>query len=249
MKLKNKLEVRSFNMKNQLLCVLCILVLPLTLISQESYIIHQSEDFDISGKGDNENWEKTEWLELTQRKVHDYLLFETRLKTLYSENGIYFLFECEDDKLTSTMNADFSDLWKEDVVEIFLLPDDQYPVYFEYEISPLNYELPILIYNNEGELLRWQPFHYESNRQTRHETYIIRESYGCDCEINGWIAEFFIPFKLIKPLNNVPPKKGDKWKANFYRIDYDYTGGTQWTWMPIKKSFHELDKFGTVIFN
>lgn len=235
-------------MKYPALLLLFNFLISLSLISQESYSINKSDDFEITGKGDNENWNKTEWLELTQRKVHDNVTFKTRLKTLYSENGIYFLFECEDEKLTSTMEADFLDLWKEDVVEIFLWPDNQYPVYFEYEISPLNYELPIIIFNNNGELLRWQPFHYESNRQTRHETFIIRETYGCDCVIKGWSAEFFIPFKLLKPLNNVPPKKGNQWKANFYRIDYDHPNGIQWTWKPVDKSFHEINNFGSIIF-
>ena len=36
------------------------------------------------------------------------------------------------------------DLWNEDVFEVFLWTDERYPVYFEYEISPLNHELPIL---------------------------------------------------------------------------------------------------------
>ena len=36
------------------------------------------------------------------------------------------------------------DLWNEDVFEVFLWTDERYPVYLEYEISPLNHELPIL---------------------------------------------------------------------------------------------------------
>ena len=41
--------------------------------------------------------------------------------------------------------GDFLDLYNEDVVEVFLWPDESFPVYFEYEVSPLNYELPIII--------------------------------------------------------------------------------------------------------
>lgn len=236
-------------MKNLFLLALCNFLLPLSLISQAGYHINESEDFVITGKGDSENWDNTEWLELTQRKVSDNQILETKIKTLYSKTGIYFLFECEDNQLTSTMDADFSDLWKEDVVEVFLWPDEKYPLYFEYEISPRNYELPILIFNNEGELLRWQPFHYEPNRQAEHKTYVIRECVCYSDNITGWMAEFFIPYRLLKPLTNVPPAKGDSWRANFYRIDYDHSVGTQWAWQPINKSFHEYEKFGTIIFD
>ncbi len=31
----------------------------------------------------------------------------------------------------------------------------------------------------------------------------------------------FVPFELLKPLANVPPKSGTRWRANFYRMDYD----------------------------
>src|SRR6266705_3688200 len=106
------------------------------LENSKTLIIKKSPDFDISGEGSSENWTKTEWLELPQRAGES---LTTKVKALYSGTGMYFLFNCQDKKLTSTMDADFMDLWKEDVVEVFLWTD-QDPSYFEYEISPLNYE-------------------------------------------------------------------------------------------------------------
>lgn len=55
-------------------------------------------------------------------------------------------------------------LWK------FFWPNDNIPVYFEYEISPMNYELPILISKEEEDLVRWRPFHYDEGRKTRYPT-------------------------------------------------------------------------------
>lgn len=212
------------------------------------YYINKSDDFTVTGNGSSENWNKTEWLELSQRTALTDSNLKTKVKTLYSETGIYFLFHCEDNQLTATMETDFSDLWKEDVVEVFLWPDEKSPVYFEYEISPLNYELPLLVNNSGGELLRWQPFYYEANRQTRHKTFIVGDGKNSNRNIKGWMAEFFIPYKLLEPLNNVPPQKGDRWRANFYRLDYDQPITDRWEWQPIHKSFHEYEKFGTVIF-
>lgn len=216
-------------------------------LKDEFLKIREIMDFKISGEGASENWSKADWIHIPQRQSNGEAL-ETRAKTLYSETGIYFLFHCQDRKLTATMTADFMDLWKEDVVEVFLWPDEAFPVYFEYEISPLNYELPIIVSNENGDLVRWQPFHYDQNRRTRHATTIeggIRES---NATITGWTAEFFIPYSLLRPLTNIPPKSGTRWRANFYRVDYDKGKKSSWSWKLTHQTFHEHKKFGILLF-
>ena len=49
-------------------------------------------------------------------------------------------------------------------------------------------------------------------------------------------------------LQNVPPKSGTEWRANFYRMDYDDGKPTRWTWVPVGPSFHEYQKFGRLVF-
>lgn len=208
--------------------------------------IKSTPDFEINGYGNSEKWDKAVWMIIPQRISSGKALF-TKMKIMYSLTGLYFLFSCEDTILTATMNADFMDLWDEDVVEIFLWTDEQNPVYFEYEISPLNYELPILISNEKGDLVRWIPFHYDEDRKTRHATTILGGEKKSNVAITGWIAEFFIPYKLLRPLNNCFPKPGTRWRANFCRIDYD-GGSSKWSWQLTRKTFHDFEKFGIVIF-
>lgn len=213
--------------------------------SQE-LLIKKSPDFKVTGDGTAENWKKTDWIDIPMRsKSGDPLT--TRAKVLYSDNGIYYLFECQDKKLTSTMNADFMDLWKEDVVEIFLWTDEQIPSYFEYEISPLDYELPLLI-SNEGDLTRWMPFHYDPDRKISHATSVRGGEKKSNALVTGWSAEFFIPFKLLRPLRYNVPQPGTKWRANLYRIDYDNKVDS-WAWQPVTKTFHDYKKFGTFRFD
>ena len=169
-------------------------------------------------------------------------VYQTKLKLLYSDSGIYCLFKCDDKKITATLKGDFLDLYNEDVVEVFFWTDEKMPVYFEYELSPLNYELPILVPNNHGNFFGWRPWHYEGDRRTRHATRIN----GAD-EITSWTAEFFIPFALLKPMQNVPPEKGTQWRANFYRIDYD-SGTSEWSWQKTRTNFHDLERFGIILF-
>jgi hypothetical protein len=208
--------------------------------------VKKSTDFSVTGDGSSENWKKTDWTEIPNRTKSEEQL-TTKVKVLYSGTGIYFLFNCQDKKLANTMDADFLDLWKEDVVEIFLWTDEKDPAYFEYEISPLNYELPILISNANGDLTRWMPFHYDPDRKTAHATAIQGGEKKSNAAVSGWSAEFFIPFKLLRPLKNFIPASGTKWRANMYRMDYD-SKRTSWSWQLTTKSFHDYEKFGTFIF-
>ena len=66
--------------------------------------------------------------------------------------------------------------------------------------------------------------------------------------VKGWKAELFIPYDLLSPLRNVPPSRGARWRANFYRVDYDGKKPTGWDWARVGPSFHEYEKFGTLVF-
>jgi hypothetical protein len=213
-------------------------------------VIVKSDDFSITGDGTAENWGKTEWIKLTQRSNHENSNgLQTNVKVLYSDTGLYFLFHSEDKVLTATIDSHFQELWREDVVEVFLWPDQSEPVYFEYEISPLNYELPILVSNNKGKQSHWIPvdYSYKDERKTRHMTSAEGGEKTSGASITKWIAEFYIPFELLRPLKNIFPEPGTTWRANFYRIDYD-RGPTHWSWQPYKNNFHDYKNFGAIQF-
>ena len=102
--------------------------------------------------------------------------------------------------------------------------------------------------NFDGSFFGWIPWQYEGERLTRKAVSIRGGPPAPGGRIEGWQAEVFIPYALLKPLQNVPPKPGAHWRANFYRIDYDGEKTTYWSWMPIESSFHEYDRFGTITF-
>lgn len=212
----------------------------------DSVTIKKCQDFKITGNGTSAAWNRTGWINLIQQEPKA-APYQTKVKVLYSDKGIYFLFNCEDKKLSSTMKADNMNLWEEDVVEIFLWTDENFPVYFEYELSPFNFELPIMVPNNKGNFLGWLPWHYEGDRKTQHATSVKGGTLESGSSISEWTAEFFIPYKLLAPLSNVPPEAGTRWRANMYRIDYD-NGIVPFSWQKTDKTFHDYNKFGTFIF-
>ncbi|MBN2580378.1 MAG: carbohydrate-binding family 9-like protein [Pirellulales bacterium] len=209
--------------------------------------VPSTEDFEITGDGRAAAWQKTAWTPLEKRSGGPQN-YESRFKILYSPTGLYVLMNGTDRKLTATMTEDFSDLWNEDCFEFFFWPDEQVPLYFEYEISPLNRELPILVPKIGQEHQGWRPWHYEGSRKVRKAVAVSGGTAQPHAEVTGWTAEVFIPYELLKPLGNVPPKPGTRWRANFYRCDYDDSQAASWDWARVGPSFHEIEKFGTLVF-
>ncbi|MCA9083891.1 MAG: carbohydrate-binding family 9-like protein [Planctomycetaceae bacterium] len=210
--------------------------------------VRPCDDFGITGQGDDEQWKKADWVTLN-RRGSGTLDYTARFKMLYSSKGVYVLFDGSDRTLTATMQQDFMDLWNEDVFECFFWTDERHPVYFEYEISPLGYELPILVPKLDGRFLGWRPWHYEGERRIQKKVSASGGPNSSMAEVTGWRAEVFIPYDLLKPLQNVPPKPGTKWRANFYRVDYDDRKTTGWDWSRVGPSFHDIDHFGTLLFD
>jgi hypothetical protein len=209
--------------------------------------VAKTDDFELTGRGDSPAWQKASWTPL-ERRAGDGADYTTRIKVLYSATGLYVLMDATDAKITATMKEDYLQLWKEDVFELFLWSDTRYPLYFEYEISPLGYELPILIPNIDGKHRGWRPWEYEGSRKTRKATAAVGGPKAPGAKVTGWNAEVFIPFDLLKPLANVPPKPGTQWRANFYRVDYDGGRRTNWDWVFVGSNLHEFEKYGTLIF-
>lgn len=223
------------------------LCLPYSAMSQDDILtIPATPDFEVDGEGTNPAWNNAPWTQLPMRG--EGKAQSTEAKVLYSETGIYFLFRCQDAVLTATLTEDNADLYNEDVVEVFLWTDEEFPFYFEYELSPLNYELPIMVPNREGDFFGWLPWHYEGERRTRHATSVSGGPKESMAKIEEWTAEFFIPYALLKPLGNVPPEPGTRWRANMYRIDYDQEKPRYYLWQPTSGNFHQYKEFGTFLF-
>lgn len=205
-------------------------------------------DFEVNGVGDHPSWEQAAWNHLTAVDEGNPA-YETRFWALRSETGLYFLVECQDEKLTCTLQEDNLDLFKEDVVEVFLWTNENQRVYFEYEISPLGKELTLMVPNHEGTFMGWIPWHYEGDRLIRKAVTVQGGDAKPMASVNSWTCEFFIPFTLLKGLGNVPPAAETTWRANVYRIDYDLGRDCKWAWCPdTGGEFHNIDGFGTFTF-
>jgi hypothetical protein len=218
-----------------------------TPADQHPLNVKKCNDFTITGSGNDAEWQKTNWTILPKLDSggHQY---KSRFKIMYSAKGIYLLFHGEDSTITTTYDKDFGDLYNADVFEAFFHPNPQTPVYFEYEINQLNKELVLMVPNNNGDFYGWIPWHYENQRRTKKLVNIKGGKMESGAHLTSWDAEIFFPYELFKPLEKVPPKSGTVWNANFYRIYYDKNRASEWAWKPVKKNFHDYQRFGQIQF-
>lgn len=211
--------------------------------------VKRTLDFELTSSSTQQMWEKAVCYTIP-RIWSGTLTYRTEARLLYSDRGLYFRFDCEDRKLTATLERDNDDLFTEDVIEVFIWPDESRRIYFEYEISPLGKELTLLIPNPRGTFMGWIPWHYEGDRLIKRDVVVRGGPAQSGATITGWTASFFIPYALLTGLMNEKPTTGSRWRANLYRIDYDEGKPNHWAGAPLTgRTFHAPEQFGTMVFS
>jgi hypothetical protein len=215
--------------------------------AKEPLPVKKCADFAVTGDGSNPAWQKAEWIQLIKldQGGTDY---KSQFKIMYSQKGIYLLFDGKDRKITTKFDKDFDNLFEGDVFEVFFHTDPEIPIYLEYEINQLNKELVLIIPNLKGKIHGWIPWHYENELRVQKKVSIKGGEMKPGGAIQAWSAELFFPYGLFSPLSNVPPVSGMTWNANFYRLDYDSGKMIKYAWTPVDQSFHEFKKYQAIKF-
>lgn len=166
----------------------------------------------------------------------------TTLHVYHDSVRMYFIFNGTDDHVVATHTLRDSPLYEEDVVEIFLSPEDL-ESYFEIEVSPRGTIFDAAVHSPDG----------------------TRKSMKVD---RGWDCDLFTAVRFTRALDGslifstvvaMPfscasrqaPQAGDSWRANFFRIDRHSDGDEFTAWRPTAKSppdFHVPAAFGELVF-
>jgi hypothetical protein len=142
--------------------------------------------------------------------------YATAFRALWAEGGLAVRFDADDPQPWSTLTERDASLWKEEVVEVFIALDDSGTEYAEVEINPKGVVCDVLMHhgypNWDGDL-KWNFAGLDSAVYTRRDK---------DKTI-GWTAVAWLPwegFRSLAPAKTVavPPKPGDHWKLNVFRI-------------------------------
>jgi hypothetical protein len=139
----------------------------------------------------------------------------TRFRALASATALSLRFDVYDEKPWHTMTRRDEHIWEEEVVEIFLDPDRTGVNYYELEISPVNVVCDLVVAKPWPELHSDPAWNF-AGVDTRVVPY-RGERAGPD----GWTATARLPwggFRALPSAASLPPKPGDRWRFNLYRI-------------------------------
>ena len=159
----------------------------------------------------------------------------TTLRVAWNDHELRVLFCAIDSNPWATHTERDAPLYDEEVFEVFLDPVGDLKSYFEFEVNPLNAVLDLIIRRNRSGLVKNFKWQCDNLR-----TAVLRTA-------DGWNGEFSIPFRSLIA---APPQPGDRWRANFYRIDRPT--GREWelsAWSPTgQPKFHMPECFGILEF-
>ena len=166
----------------------------------------------------------------------------TKLRCLWNERQLSIYFNAVDPDIWGTYTRPNDPIYREEVVEAFLAPNpDDLTHYFELELSPRNVPFAARITNNGRPKV---DLDWELNWQT--EGFVQGTLDLRDDVDEFWLARMLLPVSEL----SAGLKAGDRWRANFYRIDR--TPQDEYSALfPIfatPADFHTPQRFGHLLF-
>ena len=169
---------------------------------------------------------------------------KTEARILYSDKFIFFAFRAVDSNIWSTFKRRDEHLWLEEVVEVFLQASAQPPNYIELEVNPLGTMLDIYLLDTR------KPIPYESWNSKG-----LKWAVQVDGSVDGrdgdreWTCEIALPFVDVVTAPNNPPKPGDRWRMNLFRVERK-PAVAEVAWSPtLQDDFHVLPRLGELVFS
>jgi len=169
--------------------------------------------------------------------------YATEARMLYDDTFLYFAFRCADENVWATLNKRDAHLWTEEVVEVFLQADPSQKSYIELEVNPLGAMIDIFLLDIR------KPLHYESwNSEKLKWAVQVDGTVDGNPGDKGWTCEIALPLEDVVPAPHTPPKPGDRWRVNLYRVEKRPTAALL-AWSPTgKPNFHMPEMFGEIVF-
>lgn len=208
-------------------------------------VLRSATPIKIDGKLDDGPWSKA-------GRIDDFVLNldgspgsqKTEARVVYDDSFLYFSFRCVDDNIWATFKRRDRHLWEEEVVEVFLQADPHQTSYIELEVNPLGTMLDIYLLDIR------KPLHYESWNSEKLKWGVrvtgTVDGKGGDQE---WTCEIAVPLEDIVTAPHVPPRAGDRWRMNLYRVEQKPQPALL-AWSPtFKDDFHLPGMFGEIVFS
>lgn len=168
---------------------------------------------------------------------------KSEARLVYDDRFLYFAFRFEDPNIWATMKRRDEHLWTEEVFEVFVQADPAQTSYLELELNPLGTLIDIFLVSFRKAL------HFESwNSEKIAWAVQVEGTVDGRPGDKGWTSEIALPLEDVVPAPNIPPKPGDRWRLNFYRVE-KLPESAYLSWSPTGKDFHKTALFGEIVFS
>lgn len=173
----------------------------------------------------------------------------TEVRAWYDDAALYLGWTCQDADIQATFTARDSKFWEEEVAEFFITPKGL-TRYFELQWNPLGGVFDAIITNELDERGVSKKFEGDwsfTSKGMKSAVKLKGTAANSNDKDEFWQVEVMIPFA---DLNQSTPKRGDVWRANFYRFNRGKDQPVELlSWSPTMfPSFHQPSRFGYLEF-
>lgn len=198
----------------------------------------------IDGKLDDAVWKAAPMVLLTRSDGRGAPSLRTEARLLWDDTHLYVAFRVEDPDVWSDFKKDDDPLYKEEVVEVFLDADGDGRTYNELELAPSGHVFDA---------------RFEAPRQGMDLAWSSKMKVGVkvDGTLNdasdtdrGWTAEMAIPFATLYHVPHIPPRPGDTWRFDLYRLEHPHRTSEEGMAFspPVIPDFHNVRRFARLVF-
>jgi hypothetical protein len=198
----------------------------------------------VDGALDDAAWQKATPVVLRGSFDGRPAFLRTEARLLYDDTSLYVSFAVEDPDIWGTLRKRDDPIYEQEVVEVFLDANADGRTYNELQVSPHNVIFDAYFpARRQGMDTGW-----DSGMKTAVK---VRGTLDAPADRDeGWTVELQIPFARLAEVPNVPPKQGDRWRFNLYRLEHRERQAVEGqAFSPLfVGDFHALSRFGWLTF-
>jgi hypothetical protein len=199
----------------------------------------------IDGILDEPDWKRAPMVLLGRSIDGGPTKYRTEARLLWDDQYLYLSFVSQDEDVWSDFTKHDDKLYTQEAVEIFIDADGDGKTYNELEIAPTNATFDAYFpARREGMDLSWESGMVSAVKVDG----TLNNPNDVD---KSWTAEARIPIAKLASVPHVPPRIGDRWRFNLYRLDWHtnrkVNEGSAFS--PLYAGdFHNLPRFGWLEF-
>jgi hypothetical protein len=201
----------------------------------------------IDGRLDDEVWKAAPAVTLGSSLDGSPTARKTVLRLLHDDAHLYVAFDAEDPDIWGTFRKHDDPIYTEEACEVFIDADGDGATYNELQVSPHNVTFDASFVTRRSDLA--EAMKWESGMRTAVQVKgTLDDPRDTD---ERWTAELEIPLANLSHVPRLPPRPGDVWRFNAYRLEHlerrKRVEGQSFSPLFVG-DFHHLPRFGKLIF-